>query len=340
MNKGLIFLGLSCGLLVLTIITICVAPIITGVLGENWGVYNCQEFADSHKNTEDNKDLTNDEKEKVLEYLDKGKHLCERKKAMYGLEYAAFISDLVFGFSCTLLSLLHFFGVGKSFEKITGLIGLISGIIGFILTFIYIIYSGYIFTNDNDYKRYESDPDSDDLTPYRSEAQPKLDKNREFAKWNEEKKIYECLYYDEDDYDSFYPKYNDLGKKQYNYHKDFAFPDENSKYGSCQISDFISNLIASLTLSDPNDAREYYELERQTFTLCSKFKTYPNIQVPGCSYLFYNGDNDISNKYQYDKWVTSIIFGCIIILLNLGLAVFGFLMFKESDGSSGLVSLK
>ena len=98
---------------------------------------------------------------------------------MYGLEYAAFILDLVFGFSCTLLSLLNFFGVGKSFEKLIGIIGLISGIIGFIFTFIYIIYSGYIFTNDK---------------PGRV---PKLDKNREFAKWTGSK--YECLFYEKDD---------------------------------------------------------------------------------------------------------------------------------------------
>ena len=340
MNKGLIFLCLSCGLLVLTIVTICVAPIITGVLGYNWGVGNCQEYADGHKKAEDDKDLTKDDKDKVLKYLDKGKHLCERRKAMYGLEYAAFISDLVFGFSCTLLSLLHFFGVGKSFEKITGLIGLVSGVIGFILTLIYIIYSGYIFTNDNENLEYESSPDPDDLNPYSSGAMPKLDKNREFAKWNEEKKVYECLFYEKNDYDSFYPKYKDLGKKQYNYHKDFSFPDENSKYSSCQTNDFISNLITSLSITDQNVIQQYYNQASQYLTLCSNFENFQNIQVSGCSYLFYDGANDLSNKYQYNKWVTSIVFGCIIILLNLGLAVFGFLMFKESDGSSGLVSIK
>lgn len=153
MNKGLIFLCLSCGLLVLTIITICVAPIITGNLGSGWGQLNCQYFADAHKNTEDDSSKTKDQKDKELKTIDKLKHLCDREKAMYGLEYASLISDLVFGFSCTLLSLLHFFGVGKNFEKITGIIGLISGVIGFILTFIYIIYSGYIFTNDGPKKK-------------------------------------------------------------------------------------------------------------------------------------------------------------------------------------------
>lgn len=255
---------------------------------------------------------------------------------MYGLEYAALILDLVFGFSCTLLSLLHFFGVGKSFEKITALIGLISGVIGFILTLIYISYSGYIFTNDNEDIDYDIEPSASNLIPYSSDATPKLDKNREIAKWNADKKIYECLYYDKDDYDSLYPKYKDLGKKQYNYHKDFSFPDENSKYDSCKWSYFIST---KLPQPDPPDVPITYE-SFSIFELCSISLTVTNNQLDDCTDLFYYDNREISNKYNYDKWVTSIIFGCFIILLDLGLAVFGFLMFKESDSSSGLVTIK
>jgi hypothetical protein len=68
---------------------------------------------------------------------------------MYGLEYASFISDLFFGVLCGLLSLLHYFGTGKYCEKVTGIIGLAYGIIGFILALFYIIYSGYIFANNS-----------------------------------------------------------------------------------------------------------------------------------------------------------------------------------------------
>ena len=325
MNKGLIFLCLSCGLLVLTIITICVAPIITGNLGSEWGQLNCQYFADAHKNTEDDSSKTKDQKDKELKTIDKLKHLCDREKAMYGLEYASLISDLVFGFSCTLLSLLHFFGVGKNFEKITGIIGLISGVIGFILTFIYIIYSGYIFTNDGPKK--EDDIDSF-IRSSPSSGKPKLDKNREFAKWDGSK--YECLFYDkdDDDDDSLYPKWNDLGKKQYNYHKDFVFADADTEYKKCQLTS-----VSGITLGYNTDYQD----------LCKNDIPSVTTKITNCDseYIFYdNEENDVSNKYQYDKWVTSIIFGCIIILLNLGLAVFGFLIFKESDSSSGLVSLK
>lgn len=317
MNKGLIFLGLSCGILLLTIVTICNAPIITHTIkdADEWGVQNCQYYADNHKDIEDNKNLDKDEKDKQLESNDKEKHLCDRTKAMYGLEYAAFILDLVFGFSCTLFSLLHFFGVGKSFEKLTGIIGLICGVIGFIFTLIYIIYSGYIFTND------------------KAGEILKLDKNREIAKWTGTK--YECLFYDKDDDDSIYAKWSDLGKKQYNYHKDFSFPDDNSKYNECKN---FRSLISALNQADPdNYPTELDELCGNDFGSLSKS------QLNNCDYLFYGeGDdiNGVSNKYVYDKWVTTIIFGCIIILLNIGLAVFGFLMFKDSGSSSGPVTIQ
>ena len=325
MNKGLIFLCLACGLLALTIVTICVAPNITGRLFNPDD--NCQIFADKHKQVKDDKGISDDDKDKMLKYLNKGKHLCERQKAMFGLEYASLISDLVFGFTCTLLSLLHFFDVGKPFEKITGLIGLISGIIGFILTLIYIIYSGYIFTNDNEDLSYNYQiSDASNLNPYEHVRSPKLDKNREIAKLNDKDK-YECIYYDEDDYGSLFPKYSDLGKKQYNYHKDFEFPDADSEYLNCQLGG-----NSNFQLSGSGDP-DYYSICKTDIPAFTK--------DPNCKYIYIKADStSISNKYQYDRWVTSIIFGCFIILLNLGLAVFGFLMFKESDGTSGHVTLK
>ena len=45
---------------------------------------------------------------------------------------------------------MHYLDVGKYCEKITGIIGLASGIIAFILTIIYVGYSEYIFNNDHD----------------------------------------------------------------------------------------------------------------------------------------------------------------------------------------------
>ena len=335
MNKTLIFFCISCCLLIFSIIVICTGPIITGVVGDSWNNQNCQRYSDHHKYVDD-KNLGGDLKDEFLKHLKKGQHLCERQKAMYGLEYASLISDLFFGVLCSLLSLLHYFGIGKYCEKITGIIGLACGIIGFILTLIYIIYSGYIFTHDGPGKAYDlhasSPPTSSPISHYNTGALVKLDKDRVFAEWKEGK--YECFYYDKDDEDSFYAKYNDLGKKQYNYHKDFELADYNSEYKKCRIGRITFS--TSLTSSDEDEKIIEY---------CKNPLTSSDNKVDGveCKNIYYSGnsrEDQISNKYEYDKWVTSIIFGCFIIALNLGLALFGFLLFSQSDGTSGHVAVK
>ena len=313
MNKTLIFFCISCCLLVFSIIVICTGPIITGIVDDSWRTLNCRHYSDRRKYEEDQKSITNDDaKDNFNKYMKKGQHLCERRKALYGLEYAALISDLFFGVLCGLLSLLHYFGVGNYCQKVTGIIGLACGIIGFILTLVYIIYSGYIFTNDGPGKGYSLDtPSSISSLTYYSGGIYKLDKDRAFAKLKNDK--YECFYYDKDkdDEDSIYAKYSDLGKKQYNYHKDFT--DSSSEYSKC-------NLGVVLSSSTP-------------WSVC----TTTTAKQSNCDKLYYsgNGNNgEISNKYKYDKWVTSIIFGCFIIALNIGLAIFGFLLFNDSSNGS------
>jgi len=321
MNKTLIFFCISCCLLVFSIIVVCTGPIITDILGSasTWRSQNCQQYSDNRKYVEDKKFITNDDqKDDFNKYMKKGQHLCERQKAMYGLEYAALVSDLFFGVLCSLLSLLHYFGIGQVFQKVTGIIGLACGVIGFVLTLIYIIYSGYIFTNDGPGKEYDSDKDHNDFSStvshYSSGKVFKLDKDRAFAEWKDGK--YKCFYYDKDkdDEDSIYAKYSDLGKKQYNYHKDFEYADSNSEYKKCDIEEIS-------TISD------------DPWTVCTTTIT----KEPNCDKLYYSGngsEDEFSFKYKYDKWVTSIIFGCFIIALNIGLAIFGFLLFSDSSNGS------
>ena len=288
MNKTLIFFCISCCLLIFSIIVVCTGPVITGVVEGSWRNQNCQRYSDHHKYVDD-KNLGGDLKDEFLKHLKKGQHLCERQKAMYGLEYASLISDLFFGVLCSLLSLLHYFGIGKYCEKITGIIG---------LAWAYDLHAS-------------SPPTSSPISHYNTGALVKLDKDRVFAEWKEGK--YECFYYDKDDEDSFYAKYNDLGKKQYNYHKDFELAD--GDYQRCKISN-------NPTTINPK-------------TIC---KNPSNRILSSCNKLYYSGNNlddEIYYKYRYDKWVTSIIFGCFIIALNLGLAIFGFLLFSQTDGSSG-----
>ena len=148
------------------------------------------------------------QEKKQLNFKKKAKNKYNRDKAIYGLEYASVVLDVVLGFICALLSLLHYFEVGKNFQKYTGLIGCISGIICFIITFVYFVYSTYIFNNDSPAIKYDSSGFGYENTYYY-----KLNGDGAFAKKDGNK--YKCIEdYDAEKLDKFYVKYKDLGKKQ------------------------------------------------------------------------------------------------------------------------------
>ena len=301
MNSNLFFLLIACVSVSFTIIIICNGPVINGLVSID-RTENCQYYRDDYNN--DKKTISNlSEKAKKI-HLRKI-HKCDRNKAMYGLEYASFIMDIVFGFICALLGLLNYFGAAKSFEKIIGLIGIISGIICFIITLVYICYSGYIFTNDSD---------GDTI---------KLDNDNVLAEYKDG--TYSCKYYDTDDSNAIYAKYNELGKKQYNYNKDNYFPSEDNS--ECILNE--GNLKTGVTYFDDSDISNF----------CSSPSDYIDIPLTNsknenCQKIYYNiKESSISNKYNYDRWVTSIIFGVFVIACHIGLALFGFLIFK--NGGSG-----
>ena len=288
--KKTLFLILSGAIVIFSIICICSGPVITGVIPtvSDWKTINCQKLTDELKNYEDNHAA-----ETTIKSQRKVRNKCNRDKAMYGLEYASLIFDVICGFVCTILGLLHFFDVGKPFEKVTGIIGLATGIIGFVLTFVYVIYSGYIFTNDI----YTDSNGTGQIY--------KRNGDWAFAKKEDDGK-FKCLYYKEGDVYSIYAKYSDVGKKQYNYNKKKKeeYANHNSDFYKCQ------GLISSCN-------EKYYTLTG----------------LSDCKYLYtdYN-DDTIEKKYLYDKWVTTIIFSCFIFACDIGLAIFGFLLFK-SNGS-------
>ena len=294
MNSNLFFFLIACISVSFTIIVICNGPVINSLISID-PTENCQFLRDDYDNDKKTIDNLSEDAKK----LHKRKiHKCERDKALYGLEYSALIMDIFFGFVCSLLGLLNYFGAAKSFEKIIGLIGLISGAICFIMTLVYICYSGYIFTNDSD------------------EETIKLDEDGLFAEYKDGK--YSCKYFDKDEPNSLFAKYNELGKKQYNYNKDNYFIDQTSKTYLCTT--FSNSIIDDLD------------------ELCLGSYTGTRITVgygtTVCESLYYNIRNtNISNKYKYDKWVTSIIFGVFVAAINVGLALFGFLIFKNGGSS-------
>ena len=214
---------------------------------------------------------------------------------MNDLEYTSLIIDLFLGFICCLLGLLHYLGVGQYFEKVTGIIGIASGAIGFILTIIYVGYSGYIFDNHPSlYRTY---------LLYSNGARFEVKDGKLVPPYDEEKY--------KKNTDLIYAKYKDLGKKRYNYDSDLYKDreDTNSEYNQCKYSNSKYDLFPS---------------------------SIPQYNGNNCKYVWNGGDfpDDKSNKYLFDRWITSIIFSCLIFVCDLALALFGFLLFKDSGSSS------
>ena len=226
MNSNLFFFICASAILILSVISICLAPIINGILGSEWGTNNCQFLSDDYDYHEKNvfNDKNNDDHKKALDKM-KGKiNVCKREKAMHGLEYASLVCDVVVGGFCAIFGLLHYLEVGLSFQKKTGIIGLITGTIGFILTIVYVIFSSYIFNNDLFY-----DENNDPIGKlYSNGATYKYNGYQYIPNYDIEKAL--------DDDNLRFVKYCELGQKQYNYDSElYKFSEESSSsYRTCR----------------------------------------------------------------------------------------------------------
>ena len=226
MNSNLFFFICASAILILSVISICLAPIINGILGSEWGTNNCQFWSDDYDYYEKNvfTDKNNDEHKKALDKM-KGKiNVCKREKAMHGLEYASLVCDVVVGGFCAIFGLLHYLEVGLSFQKKTGIIGIITGTIGFILTIVYVIFSSYIFNNDLFY-----DENNDPIGKlYSNGATYKYNGYQYIPNYDIEKAL--------DDDNLRFVKYCELGQKQYNYDSElYKFSEESSSsYRTCR----------------------------------------------------------------------------------------------------------
>lgn len=304
MNKGLIFFCCSCAILLFSIINLSIGPIINGKVNSNyisimydtetintygfdWGTLNCAKLSDYYDEFKKAySEMTDKEKKYIWEWKI---NECNRKKAMHDMEYTSFIFDVVIGFICSLLGLLHYLDIKKEFVSKTGLIGCGCGIIGFIFTFVYLIFNGIVYTNYYDTSIY------------------KTDSNGAIAELKGGK--YECFYYDDDQLNvySHYAKYSDLIKKQYNYNKDLE-EDLAEMGGKCRLNP--SSCMQS----------EYYEpasIPKDKNGNDCKFL-----------YLGYVQSTDITNKDKSDRFLTVLILSLFVCLANLALALFGFLLFR------------
>jgi hypothetical protein len=241
--KNLIFLCVATCIFIFSVIVLNFAPSINGLVGKGhyniWGSpllsfgvadYPCSGYTDEYNDIKDGVTPyigTQEEKEKYLDQLKDGKNDCLRKKAYIGLEYSAFIIDVILSFVCAILGLLLY--SGNNIGKIVGLIGLASGAVGFVLTFVYIIYSGIVFNNDVVGKNYSS------ANPY-SGLKLATKSDGAVLEWKDNK--YVCIFYDKDNKDKLYRKFSNYGVKYLNYFhlngKDKD--DEYYKYNQCLIS--------------------------------------------------------------------------------------------------------
>ena len=342
--KHLIFLCVATCIFILSVIVLNVAPSINGLVGKGhydnlgnvigssyfgFADYPCSSYTDEYNDINDGvttiTGITQEEKEKFLDQLKEGKSDCLRKKAYIGLEYSAFNIDVIFSFVCAILGLLLY--SGNNIGKIVGLIGLASGAVGFVLTFVYIIYSGIVFNNDVVDKNYLSQTD-----PYSGLALA-TKSDGAVLEWKDNK--YVCIFYDKDNKDKLYRKYSNYGVKYLNYyHLNGKDKDEEYyKYNFC--------LTSSGTHSINWDNCKKFEEGSLSFSSSQISMLDSNGNKKGdCDkiYLVENGNNE--KKKLYDYWVLTIVFGCFIFVLDIGLAIFGFLIFKDYSGSSGAVTIK
>ena len=296
MGKGFLFFCCSCVILALTIVNLSIGPAISGRAVDDdddvtWGNLNCAKKKDDYDKADDGS-LSDADKKGYEVRIDK----CERRKAMYNMEYTSFIFDIVIGFVCGLLGLLHIFEVKKDFVANTGLIGLICGIIGFVLTLVYVIFNGLVFTsNYSDIK--------------------KSDENSAYAEYDSTNDEYKCLYFDDSgDILSVYAKYSELNKKQYNYDKDLHKAYETSLYSNCGDTDHFDDCADEGKISFSGASNPTY--------------TDSNGSPQTCPYLYVNEQDDITNQDVFDRFLTTLILSLVVCLANIGIALFGFLLFK------------
>ena len=112
---------------------------------------------------------------------------------------------------------------------------------------------------------------------------------------------------------SQFAKISDLGKKQYNYDKD-------------GIEDYLKAKAA-------RDCTDQHGIA----ALCTQSETITNNNYDQCDLIYIassevlngNSPNEgIENKDISDRFLTTLILSLIVCLANIGLALFGFLLFR------------
>jgi hypothetical protein len=281
MKKNTLVLILSTCILMVSAIILAIGPITNKKIGVNWGYQNCGLISDQI-----------DTSSQDSETLKQMKHLCSRQKVMYDLEYCAFIINIVAGFVCADLALLHYMEISRDFDIKTGVISCAFGFIGFVLSLVYVCYSGYIFTKDAAYVGLDISYDNFNFNTYN--AIEKLYNNGARSKWDADANDYLPEYNSDRGTFAAFIKYKDLGKSLYNYDSDYY-----KKYEGYMETD-----------------GEIYKCRESQFN-------------SDCKYIYSEPQTEKTNKELYDRWLTALILACVVVLCNLLLAILGLFLFAN-----------
>ena len=292
MSPGANFFVVSCAILIFSIINLSIGPIINKVITIDyedevyWGQLNCAKKSDDYEDKKKSNPSMSEETKKKKEIEIRK---CRNRKAMYNMEYTSFIFNIFIGFVCVLLGL---YGLQKEIIPKTGFIGMGCGIVGFILTFVYVIYNGVVYTN------------------YYNKEIYKVDGDGAFAEYDEDKNAYECFYYKKNDTDSIYAKYCDLIKSQYNYNYDLTNSfDLDPEKKACSDN-------------SPSICRKKEYIEGRI----------PYSDSAYCRKLYYkNTFNNYTNYDLSARFLTVLLLSIIILLCYCGLVFSGFMLSKEQS---------
>jgi len=289
MSPGANFFVIACGILIFSIINFSIAPIINKKEGTYWDLENCVKLSDDLKTEKTKRNMTKSEiDDKEWEISS-----CKNKKGMYAMEYTSCFLNTAIGFSCFLLG---WYGLQKDIVQKTGIIGMACGVVGFVVTFIYVVFNGIVYTNYY--------PDN---TMYKTDGEGAVAE----LKGNG----YKCFYFSKaNNTRSFIAKYSDLIKGQYNYNPELtnSFSNDEKKY-NCRISESYYPSICS-----------------NGFIL--GIKIIDSYSQNPCNFLYYRQiNNNFSNYSRSSRFLALLILSIIIFLLHCGLAYSGYKLFKETN---------
>lgn len=293
----------SCAILIFAITNFSIGPIINRRVNPASSALNCDYFLDDFEKGKEKNPNMNETTRETYEY---NIFVCRNGKAMINMEYTSFFFNTAIGFICVLLG-LH--ALQKNAIPKSGVIGMACGVVGFALTFVYVILNGIIYTN-----------------LYLDEDYLKVDGESAFAELDGEK--YRCLYFrKQGDKRAIIAKFSDLIKSQYNYNK-------------ALIDSFKTDVDKNTSTSRCSTSKSVVERcgKWEYITDYQGFIYLENFQIKQCNKLYYfRNYRDYQNYDLSARFLTALLLSIIILLFYCGLIYSGFMMQKEPIDSGPLL---